>query len=258
MVCLVSFRVLRRTFLSLFLASIAFAQVQMPREFEVASVKPNLLNDRIVDIEVGPGARFSARGYSLKLLIQRAFNMKGFQVFGGPSWLDVDRFDIVARAPASVVGDLSEDQLQPMLQALLIDRFGLRFHKASQEMPGFVLTVNGRSKLKRSALTEERSERTVRRRGAALAGEGVSTKSIAKMLGAYLAKPVADETGLQGLYDFELTWSERADAVTLAPSDPDGVSLITAIRNQLGLKLTALRISVETIVIESATQPSPN
>jgi uncharacterized protein (TIGR03435 family) len=78
------------------------------------------------------------------------------------------------------------------------------------------------------------------------------------MLGAYLAKPVADETGLQGLYDFELTSSEPADAVTLAPSDPDGVSLITAIRDQLGLRLTAMRIPVETIVIDSATQPSPN
>ena len=80
---------------------------------------------------MGPGPGFAARGYSLKLLIQRAFNMKGFQVLGGPSWLDVDRYDIVARAPATVAGDLTEDQLQPMLLALLIDRFGLRFHKAS-------------------------------------------------------------------------------------------------------------------------------
>jgi uncharacterized protein (TIGR03435 family) len=230
----------------------------VPLEFEVASVRQNTLEDHIVKIEVGPGGRFAARGYSLKLLIQRGFGVKGFEISGGPPWLDVDRFDIVAKAPAVVTGDLKEDQLRPMLRALLIHRFALRFHKMSREMPGFALTLNGRSKLKHSAMTEEQDERTVRRRGAALVFEGVTLKTLAKILGGYFSRPVADETGLQGLYDFELSWSSRADQVPSEPSDPDSVSLITAVRDQLGLKLTGTRIAVEMIVIDSAEKPSQN
>src|SRR5215471_1939702 len=84
------------------------AQVKAPMEFEVASLKQNTLDDRIVTIDVGPGGRFAARGYTLKLLIQRAFGIKGFQIAGGPSWLDVDRYDVVARAPVVEGGDLTE------------------------------------------------------------------------------------------------------------------------------------------------------
>ena len=244
--------------LFLLLASAALpapGQVKTPREFEVASVKPNMLNDRIVTIDVGPGGRFAARGYTLKLLLQRAFGMKGFQIAGGPPWLDVDRYDVVAKAPADVTGDLTEEQLRPMLQALLTDRFGLRFHKVAKEMPGFALTAIGHSKLKPSAMKEEQSERTVRRRGAALVGEGVTTKTLATIFGSYLSRPVADETGLKGLYDFEIAWTERADQVT---PEADGVSLITALREQLGLRLTQKRIVADTIVIDRAEKASPN
>src|SRR5215475_10107133 len=101
------------------LAIAGMTQAQPTTAFEVASVKPNTLNDRIVDIEVGPGPNFMARGYSLKLLIQRAFGMKGFQISGGPSWLDADRYDVLAKAPAAITGNLTEEQLRPMLQALL-------------------------------------------------------------------------------------------------------------------------------------------
>ena len=247
-----------RPLLFLLLASAAVptpAQDKTPLEFEAASVRPNTLDDRIITIDVGPGGRFAARGYTLQLLIQRAFGMKGFQIAGGPSWLDVDRYDVVARAPVGVVGDLTEDQLRPMLQALLIDRFGIRFHRVSKEMSGFALTVSGRSKLKPSAMTEEQSERTVRRRGGALVGEGVTTRTLATILGSYLFRPVADETGLKGLYDFEIAWTGRADQVT---PEPDGVSLITALREQLGLRLTPKTVAAETIVIDSAEKASPN
>jgi hypothetical protein len=81
------------------------AQVKTPLEFDVAALRPNKLDDRIVTIDVGPGGRFAARGYTLKLLTQHAFGMKGFQIAGGPSWLEVDRYDVVARAPVIEVRD---------------------------------------------------------------------------------------------------------------------------------------------------------
>jgi uncharacterized protein (TIGR03435 family) len=239
-----------------FAATGIFAQVTAPAEFEVASVRPNTLDDRVVTIDVGPGGRFVARGYSLKLLVQRAFGIKGFQISGGPAWLDADRFDVVAKAPATVTGDLTEDQLRPMLQALLIDRFKLRFHRVQKELPGFALALAGNgSKLKRSAITSEQSERVAHRRGAALVAEGITMKTFATMMGSYLSRPVTDETGLKGLYDFEIAWNERADQV---PSEQGGVSLISALRDQLGLKLTTRQVMVETLMIDSAEKASPN
>ena len=123
-------------------------------------------------------------------------------------------------------------------------------------MSGLALGLAGsRSKLTPSKATEEQSERTLRRRGAALVGEGMTTKTLAIIFGAYLAKPVVDETGLTGLYDFEIAWTARADQ--LEPTE-GGVTLITALREQLGLKLTSKRVDVETLVIDSAEKASAN
>ena len=136
-------------------AAAAFAQGHpAPKTFEVASVKPNTLEDRIVTIDVGPGGRFTARGYTLVLLMQRAYGVMDWNVTGGPGWIRSDRFDVAANA--SVVGNLTERQLQPMLQALLAERFKLNLRKSSKEMPGYALVVtNGGPKLKASSGVEE-------------------------------------------------------------------------------------------------------
>src|ERR1700694_1841342 len=106
--------------IGLIAAAAAFPQVQAPTEFEVASVRPNTANDRIVTINVGPGGRFAARGYTLVLLMQRAYGVMDWNVSGGPGWIRTDRYDVVAKA--SIEGNLTERQLQPMLQGLLADR----------------------------------------------------------------------------------------------------------------------------------------
>ncbi len=236
-------------------------------EFEVASVRPNTLDDRIVTIDVGPGRRFTARGYTLKLLIQRAWGMKGFQISGGPAWLDVDRYDVSATAPAvpGLEGNLTEGQLKPMLRALLLERFRLRVHPETKMMSGFVLSqAGGSSKLARSSVAQEQFEPT--RRNGAFVAEGVTMKSFATMMGAYLGAPVVDETGLTGLYDLTLRWNQRADQVAPAaagqsdgePSAEPQMSLITALREQLGLRLTSRRIAAETLVIDGAERASSN
>ena len=105
-------------------AASLFAQVPAPTEFEVASVRPNTANDRIVSINVGPGGRFAARGYTLVLLMQRAYGVMDWNVSGGPGWIRTDRYDVSAKA--IVEGNLTETQLRPMLQRLLAERFKLR------------------------------------------------------------------------------------------------------------------------------------
>ena len=115
-------------------AAIAFAQ-----EFEVASVRENKLDDRIVTINVGPGGNFNARGYTLVLLMQRAYGVMDWNVTGGPGWIRTDRWDVAAKG--NVSGNLTERQLQPMLQALLAERFKLRLHRDAKETSGYALVV---------------------------------------------------------------------------------------------------------------------
>src|SRR3977135_16702 len=102
-------------------AAAAFAQMQAPTEFEVASVRPNTANDRIVTIDVGPGGRFAARGYTLVLLMQRAYGVMDWNVTGGPGWIRADRYDVSAKA--IIAGNLTEAQLRPDRQGLRADTF---------------------------------------------------------------------------------------------------------------------------------------
>ncbi len=230
----------------------AFAQ---ELKFDAASVLPNTLDDRIVRIDAGTGGRFSTRGYSLKLLIQHAWGVKGFQISGGPSWLDEDRWDVTARGPATS----TPEQMKLMVQALLKERFALRIHTATQEMAGYELNVDGRSKMKISDVTHA-NDSMVRNAAGALVAHGMTMPAFVKILGAYLSKPVQDGTGLTGFYDFTLVWNTRFDVMPdAAAGDLTGVTLPVALRDQLGLKVSSKRsIPAEVIVIDNAQKATPN
>ena len=97
-----------RSLIAFIAAAAAFSQVQSPTEFDVASVRPNTADDRIVTINVGPGGRFACRGYTLVLLMQRAYGVMDWNVTGGPGWIRTDRYDVTATA--NVAGNLTEAQ----------------------------------------------------------------------------------------------------------------------------------------------------
>src|ERR1700733_14740555 len=127
---------------------------QVPKEFEVASVKPQAPGDTRGSIGPSPGA-FIANGVSLKLLIEIAYYVKDFQISGGPDWIETDHYDISARAPAGFIP--TGQQMQPMLQALLADRFGLKLHRETRELPAFALVVGkGGPKLNASTFADSR------------------------------------------------------------------------------------------------------
>src|SRR5215471_174656 len=120
------------------LLAVAMVGAQAPR-FEVASVKPNLLDDRIVTVRVGPGPTFMARGYTLVLLIQRAYGVMEWNVSSGPAWIRSDPFDVLATA--DIKGALTEELPQPRLATLVAERFKLRLHESTQEMDAYALEV---------------------------------------------------------------------------------------------------------------------
>jgi uncharacterized protein (TIGR03435 family) len=240
-------------------AAVVLAQGQAPAEFEVASVRLNTLNDRIVTINVGPGGRFTARGYTLVLLMQRAYAVMDWNVTGGPSWIRNDRFDVAAKA--SVSGDLTEAQLRPMLAKLLADRFKLRLHPSSTQTSGYALEVaKGGPKIKPAADTEEHQD-TFRLTNIGMSGQGISMRNFARFFGGKLGLVMVDETGLSGLYDFKVDWKVNADspAGELPGADsrePLREAAFEAMRQQLGLRAVPKKVTVEILIIDHAERPS--
>jgi uncharacterized protein (TIGR03435 family) len=116
-------------------------------QFEVASVKVHPPPITMVGIS-NRGGRFIVTGFSLKMLVGRGYGVPDLKIVGAPAWADSERYDIEAKAP----GDTAPGPVQPMIQALLADRFQLKVHKETRDLPVYELTVpkNG-SKMKLSA-----------------------------------------------------------------------------------------------------------
>jgi uncharacterized protein (TIGR03435 family) len=238
--------------------SVRAAAGQLPREFEVASVTPNLLDDHIVQVRVGPGPTFMARGYTLVLLIQRAYGVMDWNVTGGPDWIRTDRFDIAAKA--DIRGDLTEELLQPMLASLLAKRFKLRVHESSEEMQAYALEVaRGGPKLVRSTSSGNQQDSFRFNNATGLEFKGISMPDFARYVGGKLGLVAVDQTGLAGLYDVKADWRVTPGQTDLAagdPREPLRAAVFVALETQLGLKLSPKRVAVRTIVIDSAERAS--
>jgi uncharacterized protein (TIGR03435 family) len=244
---------------SIIVAAAALAHAQAPAEFEVASVRPNLVDDRIVTIRVGPGGTFSARGYTLVLLIQRAYGVMDWNVSGGPAWIRTDRYDVAAKA--NVQGDITEAELKPMLAKLLADRFKLTLHHSSTQTSGYALEVaKGGPKLKPTADGEEH-QNTFRMTNAGTSGQRISMRDFARFFGGKLGLIMVDETGLTGPFDFKADWKMDTDraAADLPGADsrePLREAAFDALQTQLGLKAVPKKVTVEILVIDHADKAS--
>ena len=241
-------------------AAIAFAQGPA---FDAASVKVNRSGSADSTIGIIPGGAYRAVNTTLARIIPDAFAVMPFQVTGGPAWLATDRFDIIANPPA----DARPDQLPAMLQALLVERFALKTHRAPQDRPIYTLTLvesgtNG-PKLAKSSLDCDQQEADkkltpacqsmmgVGRGGGQLAIKGRGLAILARTLGGVVGRVVTDQSGLTGKYDIELKWSAGDAAAT--SNDPE---IFSAVREQLGLQLKPATGPVEMVVIDSVERPT--
>jgi uncharacterized protein (TIGR03435 family) len=187
--------------------------------------------------------------------MQRAYGVMDWNVSSGPGWIRSDRFDVSARAP--VAGNLTEPQLRPMLQALLAERFKLKLHKTTKEMSGYALVVvkNG-PKVKPSVDGEPHSD-TFRLNATGLTGQGISMEDFARYVAGKLGLVAVDHTGLKGVYDVKADWTVDPDP-TADPRDSLRAAVFAALQDQLGLKLTPQKITIQMLVIDSVDKPSEN
>lgn len=244
------------------LCAIAAAQ----QTFDVSTVKPNAAADNRILLQIRPGGNFVATGVSLKLLIREAFDVRDFQVSGGPGWMDTDRWDIVAKAEG-VTGPLPIDRFRPMLRALIEDRFQLKAHRETAELPIYSLVV-AKNGPKLTANTGEPGPMIRLGRGS-LNFKKAGMAMLATQLSQQLGRSVVDKTDLQGDFDFTLEWTPEPGqggafgplpgaAGATPPVDTSGPSIFTALQEQLGLRLVSEKGPVEIIVVDRVEKPSDN
>ena len=248
---------------------------QSPK-FEVASVKLSQISAMggegrfKMHLSTTPGG-LNMGNINLRTCVQWAYNLKDFQVTG-PDWTNYDRYDIVAKAATPA----RDDEMRQMLQGLLAERFKLAVHREVRDLPVYVLTVGKNGiKMKESEGEGESSFRPVKGMGKlALAVTQSSMAQFAELLSQPLQRPVIDETGLKGRYEFtidlakyfgmELNAGARGEGEGPKEGnrlDPGAIetAVTLALRDQLGLKLEPKKAPIDMIVIDRAEKvPTEN
>ena len=233
--------------------------------FDVATIKPSN-PDVPGDWFRVQGRNFSTHNISLAGMIKFAYGVHGKQIVNGPDWMEKDTYDIAAVPDAE--GQPSDKQWKSMLQKLMAERYKLTFHHEQRELAVFALTV-GKDGPKN--LAENTSGGTLPGMffrgtpgGIMLPANNATMKDFTGLLQeVVLDKPVVDQTGLKGRYDFTLKWApdeSQFNGHVPPPSDqPDAPpSLFTAVQEQVGLKIESTKTMVDVLVIDRVEKPSPN
>jgi uncharacterized protein (TIGR03435 family) len=233
---------------------------------------------------------------SLSNIVSIAFDLRAQQLHA-PDWMSDERFDITAKVPEGA----TRDQFHPMLQSMLVERFGLKFHHEPKEVQGYELVVaRGGPKFKGSAPEPPKDAAPAdgSRPGpdgffrAAPGADGypvlplgvpgvwimnnrgraqwfrIGMASLAANLSTHVDKPVKDATGLDGKYDISLYWVIDPMRMTAPPplggdsmpaTEVAGPSLLTAVQQQLGLKLEPKKVTIDVVVVDRAEKlPTEN
>jgi uncharacterized protein (TIGR03435 family) len=232
--------------------------------FEVATIKPSK-PDRPGRAITMNGVNFATINTTLGDLIAFAYGVHAKQIISGPAWLETEKYDLSARPEAE--GMPNQKQLKTMVQKLLGDRFKLSFHRDKKELSVYAITVaKGGPKLAKSEADPNGLPGLFFRGRGVLPARNANMGDLASVLqGAVLDRPVVDQTGLSGKFDFTLTWTPDQFQFPGFPAGPPAAEnpdappdLFTAMQQQLGLKLESTKAPAEVLVIDRVEKPSEN
>ncbi len=269
-------------------APVVRAQEAARPKFEVASIKSAEARPMLM-VRALPGGRLAADA-TVRLLMQNAYGLQSFQIADAPGWAGADHYEIAAKAEH----DAPRAQVMLMLQTLLEDRFQLRYHRETRELPVYTLSA-ARGGLRLPAPKEGGCENPadqptqlaggrmtppgtgalpptpcgsanvlLARDGARMMGEKVPMPELVRILSMVLGRTVVDRTGFTGIFDIRLDFLPDSATPALPPPPPDAVSdttspiIFTALQEQLGLKLESGKGPVEVMVIDHVERPSEN
>jgi uncharacterized protein (TIGR03435 family) len=256
---------MKHTLLLVCLAGLIAAQ-----EFEVATIKPSAPHSGgplRAGLQMAPGGRLIATNFTLKMLIEQAYQVKDFQISGGPAWLGTERFDINAKGAGD--GPIGPNSLRPFLASLLKERFHLEFHRERKEAAVYHLVqAKGGTKLKAvDAPAGPGPQRQQVRLGRGLleAQQAPLSLLVTQLAGA-VGRNVIDKTELKGLYNIKLEFTPEPGLAgpgggggpQHAGDSPAAPSVFTAVQEQLGLKLEPAKGPVDILIIDRAEKPTEN
>lgn len=285
------------------------SQAQSPAsrpEFEVASIRRNVEGGPYVFNGMKSPGTFSSQNQTLRNLIQEAYGVpsgrrnwlpffvapgQGMPILGGPNWIGSDRYDITAKWNAVPADrhitiqsiEKTQSEMDLMLRSLLEQRFKLKVHRETRDLPIYEMTLEKNRKLgPRSCITFDPGNpkqssvvggQTLPYCGASglgrkgldwtLDGAGMKMTQLADTLSFLIgSRPIVDKTGYTGTFDAHLRWTPGLGefGATNVPTSQDdvGESIFTVLQDQLGLKLKAGKGPVEVLVIDNAERPSEN
>jgi uncharacterized protein (TIGR03435 family) len=212
------------------------------------------------------GRRFTTVNTSVSDLMTFAYGVHPRQITGGPPWMESQKYDVEAQPDGE--GQPSDKQWKTMFQKLLADRFQLTIHHEQKELPVYAIVVGKTGhKLTKSAGDPNGLPGLFFRGLGVLPGQNATMADFAGVMQtAVLDRPVVDQTGLPGRYDFLLTWTPDETQFSglgvkvppptdKADAPPD---LFTAIQQELGLKLESTKAQVDVLVVDKVEKPTEN
>ncbi len=202
------------------------------------------------------GHQVDATGQTLKSLIMFAYGVHGNQIVDEPSWMTADKYDIAGVADSP--GEPNLTQMQAMYQNLLADRFHLKLRRTQKDLPYYALTVaKGGPKIAKAKDGDDASPDQTGEGHGYMEMRFTANRMSEFALGMnYFAdRPIVDETGLSGRYDFTLKWMPE---ITADPETSQVPGLFTAMQDQLGLKLEPKKGLVDVLAVEKVERPTAN
>ena len=235
--------------------------------FEVATIKPSdpAHPEQIITLR---GAEVITTNVTVHALINLAYWLHPKQLTGGPAWTESEKFDMAGKP--DVPGQPNVDQMKMMIQKLLADRFQLKFHFEKRDLPVYAIRIakTGAKIIQEPGRSEGLSWMGFRKNssGNEVTFRNSPISQVTAVLQNSMDKPVVDQSGLSGRYDFTVTFTpDPAQAALLgsppapAADNPDAApDLFTAFQQQLGLKLESTKAPVDVMVIDKVEKPSEN
>lgn len=246
-------------------AALSLMDPKLEPGYEVATIKPTPPDEQGRGFNLN-GRHLVVRNFTVEGLITLAYNMHPKQLSGGPAWLTTDHFDMDILPDHEGLPSL--DQARGIVRKLLADRFALKFHEDTKELSVYVLSVaKGGPKFTKSA-SDPSSPPGLGGPAGRMFVRNASMAEFAQVMQGTLDRPVVDQTGLKDRYDFQFRWTpdeSQYGGRIPPPSSGDGAAsadapppLFTAIQEQIGLKLDAMRAPAKVMVIDSVQKPTAN
>jgi uncharacterized protein (TIGR03435 family) len=240
------------------LAALALSAQPSTARFEVASVKKaddgGPPGDIPRNMDSSPG-HFAMRNVPLRYCLEWAYNLQDYEI-AGPDWIKADeRYDIIAHAS----GPATDDEMRPMLANLLLERFQMKVHRETREMPAYVLLPGkGPAKVKTSAADSQ--PRLIPGKDGEVTFQHFGLSRLTFLLTRRMDHPALDQTGLKGIYDYTVNISGLSEYSGPKNAEGPTTTIFAAIQDELGLKLeTRKNQPIELFVIDAVNKvPTAN